>query len=151
LLVTTAMVFGALPVCTFGLHPSLETATNYQDLWWNAPPGSESGWGINLAHQGSVIFATWFTYDASGNPTWLSATATNVVPNAYAGTLYRSSGPRFNAIPFDPADVVYTPVGNATLTFADGNNATFAYTVDGISQTKSITRQVFRAPGTVCK
>jgi len=147
----TRQVFGALPVCTFGLHPSLETATNYQDLWWNAPPGSESGWGINLAHQGSVIFATWFTYDASGNPTWLSATATNVAPNAYAGTLYRSSGPRFNAVPFDPADVAYTPVGNATLTFADGNNATFAYTVDGISQTKSITRQVFRAPGTLCK
>ena len=31
--------------------------TNYEGLWWNAPPGSESGWGINLAHQGNVIFA----------------------------------------------------------------------------------------------
>ena len=144
-------VFGVLPVCTFGLHPSLDTATNYQGLWWNAPPGSESGWGMNLTHQGSIIFATWFTYDASGNPTWLSATANNVAPNVYAGTLYRSRGPRFNASPFDPADVAYTPVGNATLTFADGNNATFAYAVDGISQTKSITRQVFRAPGTLCK
>ena len=147
----TRQVFGALPVCTFGLHPNLDTATNYQDLWWNAPQGSESGWGINLTHQGSVIFATWFTYDASGNPTWLSATANNVAPNAYAGSLYRSSGPPFNASPFDPANVAYTPVGNATLMFADGNSATFAYTVDGISQTKSITRQVFRAPGTLCK
>ncbi|HKU86780.1 MAG TPA: S8 family peptidase [Casimicrobiaceae bacterium] len=146
----TRQVFGALPVCTFGLHPSLDTATNYQDLWWNAPPGSESGWGINLTHQGSVIFATWFTYDASGNPTWLSATANSVAPNAYAGTLYRSSGPPFNASPFNPANVAYTAVGNATLSFADGNNAAFAYTVDGISQTKAITRQVFRAPGTVC-
>jgi hypothetical protein len=34
-------------------------------------------------------------------------------------------------------------VGTATLTFADGNNGTFAYTVNGVSQTKAITRQVF--------
>jgi hypothetical protein len=41
-------------------------------------------------------------------------------------------------------------VGSVTLTFADGNSAAFAYTVNGISQTKPITRQVFRPPGTVC-
>jgi hypothetical protein len=34
---------------------------NYQGLWWKSPAGSESGWGINFAHQGDVIFATWFT------------------------------------------------------------------------------------------
>ena len=34
-----------------------------------------------------------------------------------------------------------TPVGTATFTFSDGNNATFAYTVNGIAQTKSITRK----------
>ncbi|MGC1818702.1 MAG: S8 family peptidase, partial [Casimicrobiaceae bacterium] len=38
-------------------------APNYQGLWWASPAGSESGWGINFAHQGDVIFATWFTYD----------------------------------------------------------------------------------------
>ena len=37
---------------------------NYTGLWWAAPTGSESGWGIYLAHQGDTIFATWFTYDA---------------------------------------------------------------------------------------
>ncbi len=26
--------------------------------------GPKSGWGINFAHQGDIIFATWFTYDA---------------------------------------------------------------------------------------
>jgi hypothetical protein len=44
-----------------------------------------------------------------------------------------------------------TPVGTASFTFADGNNATFAYTVNGVSQSKPITRQVFRAPGTLCQ
>lgn len=30
-----------------------------QGLWYNAPAQSESGWGINVARQGEVIFATW--------------------------------------------------------------------------------------------
>ncbi len=46
------------------------TAPNYQGLWWNP---LESGWGINFAHQGDIIFATWFTYDAGGKPWWLIA------------------------------------------------------------------------------
>ena len=46
---------------------------NYQGLWWAAPAGRESGWGIDLAHQGDVIFASWFTYDASGKGLWLAS------------------------------------------------------------------------------
>ena len=30
------------------------SVSNYQSLWWNP---QESGWGINLAHQGNTIFA----------------------------------------------------------------------------------------------
>src|SRR6185312_17220634 len=30
-------------------------APNYQGLWWASPAGSESGWGINFAHQGDII------------------------------------------------------------------------------------------------
>ena len=37
------------------------------------------------------------------------------------------------------------------MTFVDGNAATFAYTVNGVTQTKPMTRYVFRAPGTVCR
>lgn len=147
----TRDVFGTLPTCTFGAQTNLALATNYQDLWWNAPARSESGWGINITEQSNIIFATWFTYDLNGNPVWLSLTANNTAPGVYYGTLNGTTGPAFNALPFNPADVRLTPVGTATLTFADGNNATFAYTVDGVSQTKSITRDVFRAPGTVCR
>ena len=38
-----------------------------------------------------------------------------------------------------------------TLTFADGNAATFHYTVDGVSQTKKITREILTTPGTICQ
>jgi hypothetical protein len=145
----TRQVFGTLPTCTFGAQADLTLATNFQDLWWAAPAGSESGWGINLTQQGSTIFATWFTYDHDQSPLWLSATAPSTAPNVFAGTLFRTSGPTFNA--FDPTKVVLASVGNMTLTFANGNAGTFAYTVNGVTQTKSITRQVFRPPGTVCQ
>jgi len=147
----TRQVFGPPPTCTFGLLSDLTQAYNYQDLWWAAPAGSESGWGIFLTHQGDTIFATWFTYGADRSPLWLVATASKTASGTYAGTLYQTSGPPFNAVPFDPARVAATAVGSASFTFADGNNGTFAYTVNGEAQSKAITRQVFVAPGTVCQ
>src|SRR5690349_11694141 len=82
---------------------------------------------------------------------WLVATAGRTAPGTYAGTPYRTTGPPFNAVPFDPARAVATAGGTATLTFTDGNNGTFAYTVNGETQQKAITRQIFTAPGTVCQ
>jgi hypothetical protein len=56
---------------------------------------------------------------------------------------------------FSPAQVRGTPVGTAVVSFNDGNAGTFSYQVnDGAnvaSQSKPITRQVFRPPGTVCQ
>ena len=116
---------------------------NYGGLWWNAPAGSEDGWGISFAHQGDIIFASWFTYDVARNPLWMVMTAYKTAEGVYSGTLYRTSGPSFAAVPFDPDAVVRSPVGTGTLTFVDLNNGTFAYTVNGLSQSKTITRQVF--------
>jgi serine protease len=153
----TREVFGPLPTCTWGAQPNQALATNFQDLWWVAPAGVESGWGVNFTHQGDVIFATWFTYDVDGTPLWLTATLTKTQPGAYGGTLYRTTGPAFNAVPFDPKSVRLTSVGTLTVAFADGNRATFTYSVAlsgstaAITQTKQLTRQVFRTPGTVCQ
>ena len=146
----TRQVFGPLPTCATATG-SLAAATNYQDIWWAVPPGSESGWGINFSHQGDTIFATWFTYASDGAPLWLSVTAPKTAPGTYSGTLYRTTGPPFDAMPFDSSRVMLAPVGNATLTFAGGNEATFAYSFEGVSQVKAITRQVFRPPGTMCQ
>ena len=146
----TRQVFGSLPTCTSG-GGDPASATNYQDLWWAAPAGSESGWGVNFTHQGDTIFATWFTYDVDGTPMWLVATAPKTAPATYAGTLYRTTGPAFNAVPFNPASVVSTAVGTATLSFTDGNTGTFAYTVNNVSQAKAITREVFGSAATICQ
>ena len=50
------------------------SAFNVQGLWW-ATGGTESGWGINFAHQGDQVFATWYTYDMAGKAWWLSMLA----------------------------------------------------------------------------
>jgi hypothetical protein len=147
----TREVFGQLPTCTFAIQTDLTLAYNYQDLWWAAPAGVEAGWGVNLTHQGDTIFATWFTYDLDRTPVWFSVTAPKAVAGTYTGTLYRTTGPAFSAVPFLPANVTATPVGVAAFTFTDGNTGTFTYTVNGVAQTKAITREIFVPPGTVCQ
>jgi hypothetical protein len=150
----TREVFGPLPTCTYD-GGSLILATNYTDLWWAKPGGSESGWGINLNHEGDTIFATWFTYDLDHTPLWLVVTAPKQSTGAYSGDLYQTSGARFDA--FDPAQVTATKVGTATFTFAEGNDATFQYTVQlpgmasPVTQAKLITREVFSLYGTTCR
>ncbi len=103
---------------------------------------TESGWGINFAHQGDIIFATWFTYDAAGKPWWLIAEL-----HKSARRLHRRvatvSGPPFDAQPWDLSRVAEATVGTMTATFAGAKQATIAYTVNGVAQTKAITKQVF--------
>jgi hypothetical protein len=149
-------LFGPQPVCTFGTQPNLALATNYTDLWWASPPGSEAGWGINLTHQGDTLFASWFTYDHDHTPLWLVATASKTATNTYnAPQLFKLSGPAFNAVPFLPLGAAGGPtgasVGTATFVFSNGNAASFTYTVNGVTQTKAITREVFNGTGTVCQ
>ena len=122
---------------------------NYQGLWWNAPAGSEAGWGINFAHQGNTIFATWFTYDAQRQPWWLVAQLDKASATAYAGPVYSVTGPPFNSQPFpstgSPGGAVETVIGWMTASFTDATHGTVSYTVNGVTQTKSIVPQEFEA------
>ena len=117
---------------------------NYTDLWWNA---AEPGWGLNVNHQANAIFATLFTYDSAGAPMWLVMSAgARQNDGSYQGSLYRTSGPAFNAVPF--GSVTLSTVGSMRITFTGDNSATLTYTVNGVEVTKSITRQVFGSPPT---
>ncbi len=81
---------------------------SYQGLWWNA---QESGWGLNFAHQGDVIFVTWFTYGADNTAQWFASVARKSADNAlvYSGTLGTFTGPPYNTVPFPPNANVRTP------------------------------------------
>ena len=139
-----------MPVCGTEMTPG--AAPNYTDLWWASPPGSESGWGVNVQHQGDILFITWFTYDTDGRPLWLVGSDVRRTGNAtYSGTLYRTAGPPVAASPWDPSRVQRIPTGSVTFDFRDAANGTFSYTVGTISGTKPITRQVFAAPQSACR
>jgi hypothetical protein len=114
---------------------------DYTDLWWNS---SESGWGMAIAQQYAVMFLAWYVYNNAGQPVWYVASncAVTASGNGCAGTLYRTTGPAFGPT-FNPMQVQPFAVGSATLSFSDGNNGTLSYTVDGVSATKTITRQLF--------
>ena len=147
----TRQVFGTVPTCGFAAQANPVAATNYTDLWWAMPAGVEAGWGINFTHQGTTIFATWFTYDSNGSPLWLSATLQKGTGEVFSGNLIQTAGPAFSAVLFDPTKVTLTVVGTASLTFSDGNTASFDYTAQSVTQHKAITRQLFYPPaGTVC-
>ena len=125
------------------------TSANYQDLWWNA---AESGWGVNVTHQDNTLFATLFTYDATGRDLWLVMSGgTRQADGSYLGDLFRTTGSAFNAVPFVPlgaADV--TQVGTMRLRFANGNSGTLTYTNNSVTVTKVITRQEFSTPVSAC-
>lgn len=119
------------------------SAIDYTDLWWGG--NSQSGWGLNLMqHASRNIFGVWYTYDASRRMMWyVIPGGTWTSSNVFTGDIYRTTGPPANAAAFDANAVVRTKVGTGTLTFSDANNGTFAFTIDGVSGTKSITRQPF--------
>jgi hypothetical protein len=124
---------------------------SYQGMWWNAPADSQPGWGLAIDHQGSVMFTAWFTYDQSGKATWfVMPRGDNVSPATFSGTVYRTTGPPYFQSPWDPSAVDVKEAGSATLVFGNERNGTFTYTIDGVTSSKNITRQVFSTPVATC-
>lgn len=127
---------------------SRAASQNYQDLWW-VP--AESGWGINLTHQSDVIFAAWFTYATGGAPQWVvGSRLERQADGSYTGTLNRTTGTPLAQINGQTASQSVTAVGTITLRFADGERGTMTTTLDGVSGTKNIVRQVFGNTVNVC-
>ena len=145
-----ASLGGTRATTTFWVTASGEAPPNYTDLWWNP---AESGWGVNLNHQGDTLFATWFTYDGDGRGMWLvMSDARRQADGSYAGEIYRTTGVPLAQI--DGAPASHSPpsrVGTGRFTFdASARRGTFAYSVGGLSQQKAIERQVFAAAATTC-
>ena len=114
------------------------TGIDYSDLWWNP---NESGWGLAITQQHGVMVLVWYIYEDSGAPVWYTATCT-VTGTTCSGALLRTAGPAFGPT-FDSNQVQVFTAGNLSVNFSDSNNATLRYTVNGVTATKNITRQLF--------
>ena len=125
----------------FGPQDGMPIAT-YGDLWWGGT--AQNGWGVAISQQYRTLFAVWYTYDQSGRTTWYVIPGGEwVSSNAYRGTAYRTTGSAWLGVPYNPAAFNVQAVGNATFTFTDVNNGVMSYTIDGVTQSKPITRQGF--------
>ena len=114
-------------------------AFDYTDLWWNP---TESGWGVSLTQQSNIIFAAWYTYDASGNPIWYAATNCPATATGCSAPLFRFTGGAPLTSPWrgvNPAG----PVGDIKFAFTNPANGTMSYTVNGVSSSRAITRQPY--------
>jgi hypothetical protein len=113
-----------------------------QDMWWGG--GAETGWGMSIVQHNDVLFSVLFVYDAQGAPVWyvMPGGTWNEERTAYTGALYLP-----HSAPYFAYDVarfrVGSPVGQATITFADRQKAALDYTIDGITARKDITRMPF--------
>ena len=137
----------AMIVCAPGVANALNTwGTDMSDLWWNP---NESGWGINIAHQREVIFATFFVYGADNKTRWYVApdmigpSSGDASSYTFSGNLYETNGP-FLGGPFNPTQVSNVQVGTATLVFSQANRGTLDYSVGTSVVSKVIERQTFR-------
>jgi len=138
-------IYSVAPVCRWSTFDRSLT-TNFQDLWWNP---LEPGWGVNISHQGNILFATLFTFTAEGRDRWLvMSRGERIRDGLYVGDLYATTGPPFDASSWSA--VTNTQVGTLTVQFTRGNAASLTYTVDGVLVLRNIQRLVFGNPATEC-
>jgi hypothetical protein len=142
----------AMRGCVLGLflaNPCAFAASGYDfsDSWWNP---AESGWGLQLAQQRDIVFATLYVYGSDGVARWYSGSLpfTGLTPQTrapnYEGDLYVTTGPWFGAVPFAPSAVVYRKVGTMRIAADSMTRATLSYQVDGVAVQKTIERMTFR-------
>jgi hypothetical protein len=127
-----------------GMAPSagaaFTPAFDYSDLWWNP---AESGWGLSITQHPSTIFAAWYVYDALGRPSWLALpSGTWTSATRFTGDLYATTGPDPRGA-FDANAVTRTRVGTGTFSFSAADRARLDYTVNGVSGSRPIERQLF--------
>jgi photosystem II stability/assembly factor-like uncharacterized protein len=125
----------------FGPPDSTPVAT-YGDLWWGGT--SQNGWGIAISQQYRTLFSVWYTYDPAGRTIWyVMPSGAWTATNTFTGTAYRTTGSAWLGVPYNPAALTATTAGNVTFTFTDRDNGVMSYTIDGVTQSKPITRQPF--------
>jgi hypothetical protein len=111
------------------------------DMWWGGE--MQSGWGVNIAQQGRMLFATWFSYDAQGRDTWFVLPSGTWSGSSFTGDLYATTSSAWLGTDYSPAAFVPVNVGSMTLDFTDQDWATMTYTVRGVTQSKTIVRQSY--------
>ena len=108
-------------------------------LWWNA---SESGWGVSATQQSDKLFVALYVYDPAGNAVWYTVSCV-IVAAGCSGDLIKNRGGSTPTAPWSGGGISVLKVGSMNLQFSSNDAGTMSYTLDGLSNTKTITRFIF--------
>ncbi len=113
---------------------------NVGDLWWGGE-ATQNGWGLNISQQSRTLFSVWYTYNQERKPVWYVMPGGTWTGNSYAGALYSFKNSAWLGVPFNPALRQLKSQGTLKFDFSNANAATMTYNIEGITQSKSLTRQ----------
>lgn len=102
----------------------LQSGQRYSGYWFNP---EQSGHGFHIEYQDSgLVFMTWYTFDATGNRLWITATGPMNGDQATLSAHEAIGGAFPPAFVRDNINVL--PWGNFNLAFADCSHATIQWT-----------------------
>jgi lysophospholipase L1-like esterase len=111
------------------------------DLWWAGV--FENGWGLNISQQGSQLFPVWYTYNSGNTTTFFPVPGGRWNSLLFTGEMYTTVSSPWLGTVYDTGLFIPTRVGRMFVDFANANDATITYEVNGIVQTKRIQRQPY--------
>ena len=122
--------------------PATTATVNYNDLWWDP---SESGWGVNIAQQGSTLFITFLIHGVDSNPMWVTGLLSKTGQSTsgepiFTGDMTMTTGPYYGGR-FDESSVTHRKAGTVSFSPGDAVSGTLTYTIDGVSVSKAVVRQ----------
>ncbi len=115
---------------------SAATPAPLTGLWWNA---GESGWGVSMTQQADKLFAAMYVYDASGNAVWYTVSCV-IIAAGCNGDLNKNRGGATPTAPWSGSSIGVGKVGSMNFQFSSNDAGTMSYTIDGVGNTKAITR-----------
>ena len=136
-----ALVAPLLPMRSNAQAFTIDTsaASPLTGLWWNP---NESGWGSTITQQSSILFVTTFVYDVAGNPVWHTVSCT-IAGAACTGDIVRFRGGTVPTVAWNASGLAFSKVGTMMLLFTSNDAGSMTYTLDGLSSTRQISRQIF--------
>jgi hypothetical protein len=113
----------------------------FSGMWYD-PARSGEGLQLEVLDSNTAI-VYWFTYDEQGKQRWFGGIGqiahTSAGDSIQFPEMYVTHGGKFGPS-FNPGDVQFQTVGNASVSFTDCNTGTFRYSAFGQSQTLPMQR-----------
>ena len=145
------MRLGLLLCSILAFHPARAQTTpdpvNLTALWYDQ---SQAGHGLNVVHQGSILFAAWYVYGADGKVLWMISAATRQADGRYVGAVNSFDGVPFSQIANAQANTSTHARGEARISLDADGKLVFDYTLDNISQVRRLERAALVANPPTC-